>query len=237
MPPPSKPGRPNTAKPGAVKPGSAKTDPAAQERDSLELDKEVTQLDSDVDRLRTLYEQYFQGIERNEPVHQRDTIKHRLNVLHTANIKNTAIRFRVQQLVAKYNTYQNYWQRICKQIEEGTYARDLFKARMHARERERQKKTAGEAPGDAERQAPPEDRPAAARPVGLSDDQVQAIYNAYVLAKRRCKEDAGNLSADGLGSTLRKQIPTIMKQYKCKSVEFKVVIKGGKAMLKAVPKF
>jgi len=28
-----------------------------------------------------------------------------------------------------------------------------------------------------------------------------------------------------------------MKQYKCKGVEFKVVIKQGKAILKAVPKF
>jgi hypothetical protein len=33
-----------------------------------------------------------------------------------------------------------------------------------------------------------------------------------------------------------KQIPELMSRYKAKSVEFKVEVKGGKAVLKAIPK-
>ena len=35
---------------------------------------------------------------------------------------------------------------------------------------------------------------------------------------------------------LKQQIPVLLKQHNAKEVEFKVVIKDGKALLKAVPK-
>jgi len=247
MPAPQKNAKP-PAKGAPTRAGTTAAQAAKDGKDlgSQEMGKEVEVLDGELDHLRTIYEQYFRGIERTEPFHQRDNIKRRLNVLHTTNIRNTALRFRVEQLVAKFNSYQNYWSRVCKQIEEGTYARDLFKARLHAREREeRRRKGQGKgeeaAPGEDVDQegTAPRDRPAAAaRPAGgLSEEQVGAIYNAFVMAKRRCKEDPGAISAESLGSSLRRQIPAIMKQYKCRSVEFKVVIKGGKALLKAVPKY
>jgi hypothetical protein len=39
-----------------------------------------------------------------------------------------------------------------------------------------------------------------------------------------------------VASSVSKQIPEIMKTHKARSVEFKVVIKDGKAKLTAVPK-
>jgi hypothetical protein len=44
------------------------------------------------------------------------------------------------------------------------------------------------------------------------------------------------MSFDSVAASLRKQVPELMKQHNAKSVEFKVVIKDGKAVLKAVPK-
>ena len=41
---------------------------------------------------------------------------------------------------------------------------------------------------------------------------------------------------EAVAAALKKQVPAIMKQYNCKEVEFKVVIKDGKAKLTAVPK-
>jgi hypothetical protein len=70
----------------------------------------------------------------------------------------------------------------------------------------------------------------------LSEKKVKAIYDAYVMAKKRCNEDVSKLSVDTLGATLRKQVPELMKQHGAKSVEFKVVIKDGKAILRALPK-
>ncbi len=79
-------------------------------------------------------------------------------------------------------------------------------------------------------------RPAGGADGGLSDTKVKAIYDAYVMAKKRCGEDTKAVTLDSVASSLRKQVPELMKQHNAKSVEFKVVIKDGKAILRALPK-
>ncbi|HYI01186.1 MXAN_5187 C-terminal domain-containing protein [Hyalangium sp.] len=71
---------------------------------------------------------------------------------------------------------------------------------------------------------------------GLSDEKLKAVYDAYVTAKRRNQEDTSKMSFESVATNLRKQVPELLKQHGAKSVEFKVVIKDGKATLKAVPK-
>lgn len=80
-------------------------------------------------RLRALYEQYFQGIEKTEPHVARKDLERALDTLRRNLPRNTALRFRMQQLAARYGTYLTYWQRIGRQIEEGTYRRDVMKAK------------------------------------------------------------------------------------------------------------
>lgn len=79
-------------------------------------------------RLRALYEQYFQGIEKMEPHVPRKDMDRALEFLKKNQPRNTALRFRTQQLSARYGTYITYWQRIARQIEEGTFKRDLLRA-------------------------------------------------------------------------------------------------------------
>ena len=78
--------------------------------------------------------------------------------------------------------------------------------------------------------------PSASGGGGMADDKLRAVYDAYVTAKRRCQEDTSKLSYESVAATLRKQVPELLKQHNAKAVEFKVVIKDGKASLKAVPK-
>lgn len=206
-------------------------------QETKDLQEEVNAVDEATDRLRATFEQYFQGIERIPPVLQRDALKRRLMQLRTVRTRNTAMRFRINQLVAKFTSYENYWNRILRQIEEGTYHRDVFKAKLRSKTLENEKTSDGKPEKEGPEKSSKTSRPSRKPAVGLSDENVDAIYNAYVMAKRRCKENVKGLTKDALASSLKKQIPTIQKQYKCKTVEFKVVIKGGKAILKAVPKF
>jgi hypothetical protein len=86
--------------------------------------------------------------------------------------------------------------------------------------------------------APSPSRPPAAVGAegGLSETKIKAIYDAYVMAKKRCGEDTKSVTLDSVSSSLKKQVPELMKQHNAKSVEFKVVIKDGKAVLRALPK-
>jgi len=96
--------------------------------ESAEIETLVNELETRVDRLRSLYEQYFMGIERMPPSVPHKDVERRLQLLRKEQIRNTGVRFRFQMIIQRYNTYQTHWQRICRQIEEGTYKRDLLRA-------------------------------------------------------------------------------------------------------------
>jgi hypothetical protein len=65
---------------------------------------------------------------------------------------------------------------------------------------------------------------------------MRALYDAYVAAKRSCNEDVSKLTYDAVAKSVSKQVPELMTRYKAKSVEFKVEVKDGRAVLKAIPK-
>jgi len=93
-----------------------------------EIAQLIQELEDRVERLRALYEQYFMGIERIEPLVLRKEIDRRLWLLRREQIRNTGVRFKLQTTIQRYNTYQQYWQRIVREIESGTYQRDLGRA-------------------------------------------------------------------------------------------------------------
>src|SRR5579885_3324458 len=103
-----------------------------------EYEELVGELEMRVDRLRSLYDQYFMGIEKTTPSVQHKDVERRVVMLRREQVRNTALRFRFQMLVQRYNTYQTYWQRICRQIEEGTYKRHVQKAKARLAAQEEQ---------------------------------------------------------------------------------------------------
>jgi hypothetical protein len=96
--------------------------------DTVELDNALNELETRVERLRSLYEQYFLGIERIEPAVARKDVDRRIWLLRREKIRNTAKRFRLQTIIQRYNTFQQYWQRICREIDRGTYRRHVLRA-------------------------------------------------------------------------------------------------------------
>jgi hypothetical protein len=93
-----------------------------------ESDIALDELEQRLERLRSLYEQYFLGIEKVEPTIARKDVDRRFWLLRRTKLRNTARRFRMQLLVQRYNTFQQYWMRICRQIEAGTYIRHVIRA-------------------------------------------------------------------------------------------------------------
>jgi hypothetical protein len=91
-----------------------------------------------VERLRALYEQWFQGIERLEPVVPRKNLERIMDNLRRNQPQQTQLRFRYQNLVQRYTTYVVHWKKTARMIEEGTYRRDVLRARQ-LRETKREK--------------------------------------------------------------------------------------------------
>ena len=347
----------------------------AEAKGSEEQMQHLSELEGDLAELRAAYDQYFQGNERLPPLKRHDAFKKQFLKLKGSSVRQTAVKFRLESIGQKLLTYERLWERTLKEIENGTYKRDLARLKRHqqpglkkrdadfdvdedldlsdldsgdddlssviaAAEKAVEavaarpvspsipavKPVTGVAPAlapvvppvtpsggmkpaapqvaglkpitnpfaqAAAPAAPPKitsgafpavtpagppritgafpaitpakpatgvqpglapktasgPLPAAPRPAasaaprapsagdgGLSEQKIKAIYDAYVMAKKRTGEDTRSLTLDSVASSLKKQVPELMKQHNAKSVEFKVVIKDGKAILRALPK-
>lgn len=281
MPPPGPKG---PARPGLAKPGSQTPEEAARDQRHAtdQLADEATKLEEELEALKAKYEQYFLGLERREPVRWREEVKKKVLRLKAAFTRNTGLRFRLQSLHARFISYERLWLRGAREKEEGTYRRDVFKARLRGKGDEpaappeaakvpaaapaaapiagaaAARPAAGAvpaapaaprpaaagagasptvkvpAPGTPRPAAPPPARPAAAAASG--DPKLRALFDEYVAAKRRCNEDVSRLTYDAVARSVEKQVPELMARYKAKSVDFRVEVKDGKAVLKAIPK-
>ena len=69
----------------------------------------------------------------------------------------------------------------------------------------------------------------------LTEGKLRQLYSAYSTAKKRCGEKV-DLGFNDMARSLKKQVPQLLKTTGAKEIEFKVVIKRGHAVLKAVPK-
>jgi hypothetical protein len=180
--------------------------------------EELSDLDEGIQELHVLYEKYFLGIDRKPPEQERKRISDKAREMRATTIRNTALKFKINTLFAKLISFERMWDRTLREIEDGTYKRDVFKAKLRSQDRD-----------DA-----PTRRSAPAGPT-ISDANLRRLYDTYVVARQRCGESTEGLSFDSMASRIRSQVPELMRQHKAKNIEFKVVIKGGKAILKAVP--
>ena len=102
-----------------------------------DFDNVLNDLENEIARLRALYEQYFQGLERRPPVRLRERLDRQVRRLRRDQPNNTAMRFKYQTIFQRWITFTQYWDRISRRIEEGTYARDIRRARQRRARAER----------------------------------------------------------------------------------------------------
>lgn len=80
-----------------------------------------------MERVKSLYEQYFLGIQKQPPTFIHNDLERKLRDLAQVQIRNTALRYRYATLQQKFGSYNSYWRRTLRQIENGTYTRSLAK--------------------------------------------------------------------------------------------------------------
>ena len=192
------------------------TQPLPQQKLAEDLDE----LDESMSGLQVLYEKYFLGIDRKPPDLERTRISKKLRELRTTTVKNTALKFRINTLFAKLISFERMWDRTLREIEEGTYKRDVFKAKLHQKVREGATAKVVAAPVAPE----------------ISDDKLKKLYDTYLVARQRCGESTEGISFDTVAKRIRAQVPQLMEKHRARNIEFKVVIKAGKAVLKAIPR-
>jgi hypothetical protein len=131
-------------------------------------------VDKNLERVKTLYEQYFLGIQKQAPAFLHTDIERKLRDLTQLQIRNTGMRYRLATLTQKFGAYNSYWKRTLRQIENGTYIRNLSKIGREA------VRTGAEIPEEI----------LAAMPKRMREQVLRDREQALAIAKRR-RGDAG----------------------------------------------
>jgi len=169
----------------------------------------LNQVEKELKDLEIAYEQYFLGIEKRSPEQKRGKFTVRMRKLVTLHIPQTALRYRLNGIASRFNSYCGYWDRIQRLIDEGKYERHTSRIQRRASE----PATASELPtneGNA--------------------DPVDNLYEQLVQAHQTCQLRPPN--KEQVASFLAKQAETIKQRFGDKPVDFVVVTEAGKPKIK-----
>jgi hypothetical protein len=228
-----------------------KASQAAKER----FEQELEDIDSRMGRLRVLYDQYFMGIEKLEPMTKRIELYKIFQRSQILRQGTTVLRFRYRSLQQRFTSYCSYWDRIVRLIEEGRIRRGVAfpagegklpptlegdqrfapmpEALATKRRRFRGRVKEGE---EAQQAAVPmfgQSGPDLTR-TEFGAHEVDQIYRRLALEKEKAGESIANLSK----AVVEKSINRILEKVdtKDKEVLFRIVAQEGKVNLTAVLK-
>jgi hypothetical protein len=182
----------------------------------VEMEQRIRKLEQDIQRLKAAYDQYFVGVERKPPDKLAESVAREVRTLTATVISNTALRFRAQQAISRYQTYHTYWQKNLRDIEEG----------RKPRRRVTGKATVIPAAGSAgvfEMSTSKAER-----------REMERLFSALAREYRR----VGNGKAPDMSrmrQALEQQTKTIREKYGSEKVAFRVVNEDGKVKIKASP--
>ena len=192
-------------------------------------DTELDKLEEDIRKVKNKYDQFFAGITRMPPQHERHLIEVSIHEIGKLKMRENARRFRYNQLLSRFNQYRELWGRKMREREEGPM--DF-----------RRRKAALEEPMEAT----PPPRPAATRVTSRSSDSyvklvpgangeaIRDLYNQIEKEHQKLGKEP-NVTFEQLRTMVEKQSETVRERYNVDVVGFRVDVVDGKVKLKAKP--
>jgi hypothetical protein len=177
--------------------------------DRKRISRELELIEHKMKTLEIAYEQYFSGLEKREPMKDREDLTKKIRQFANRRIMQTDLRFKYQNLATRFHSYNGYWERILKLMDEGKYHRNATQVTK---------------PIGIKNQAsaPPSTN-------GSSDgNEVDSIYNDLIAARKSCKINGKAPDKTQVASMLEKQKAKIREKFGNKPVAFKVETRDGK---------
>ncbi len=211
--------------------------------DLAEVQLALEELEPKLDRLRALYEQYFLGFERIPPHVLRKEVDRTFWRLRKQRVNHTRTRYKLNQVLQRYQTYKQYWQRTLRAIERGTYRRDVIRAARRVGRREAAMVAGRQAsallhgvddglmpsserakhntPGSdrAPDSIAPRSRRTGSRPSNRplrrlsSEERARKLYDEYVRARRAAGQRTRTLTYEKLCHSLAKQAERLRRKH------------------------
>lgn len=192
------------------------SNPFGQKEKREDTRQELKKLESMLEQLKVEYEQHFLGILQHPPTRLHNQVTRKIRDLRNAPFKNSQMKYTLRSLDRRYQTYNNYWTRVQRQREEGTYVRDVFKANL----RERLAREEAEAQTTK----------------GKAKNNVRTLFDAYKHELEKHTGKQQNLDFGKFQKSLVKRAKDFKARNGDKKLSFKVVVKDGRVTVQAKAK-
>jgi hypothetical protein len=166
----------------------------------------LAKIEQEMKELEIRFEQYFAGVEKREPIQEREKLAKLLRRFVNRRIIQTDLRFKSQNLATRFHSYCGYWDRILRLMDEGRYVRQ-----------------ASRVVGTGKREEP--------ALTGKFD--IDAVYLDLLEARKTCGIEGAIPSRQQIAAFLERQKSTIREKFGEREVEFRVVTEDGKPKIRA----
>lgn len=174
----------------------------------MSAQRRIDRVERQIDDLRVEFERFFSGDLGAPPEPLRSEIRGGLRSLRANQFQTPVDSFRITQLEARFNSYN-----------------ELFNRRLREREEGRDRQTA----------APPPRRPDPVRGVVVGSridaEAVKALYRGLHAGG----DEVPRFDLDAFRSYLERQLASIRAKTGCSEIQFRTISEGGKVKLKAKP--
>jgi hypothetical protein len=185
------------------------------------LAEDIDLLNTSIRELQVKWDMFFSGVSDRPPVEAQARVEKLIRQYAFSEIPNNTERFRYQTLTARFNTFNELWQKRLRAREEGkAFGVHGLKA-------------------DAVPPAAPSGSPGAPRPtreyrvgdLNQDDAAVRALYERFVEERQRTGEGAP--AYDSFRELIGKQTAKILGGKGEGAVQFRLDTKDGRVALKA----
>lgn len=203
---------------------------------AMTLEEELKSLDTEIRRLKVQYDLYFAGNTPRPPTDLHNALGRAMRKMNGIEFRNMADRFLYNNVVNKFNTFQELWNKQLRAKEEGARVHPL--ALREARRAAMAQNGGSAEPGP---KAPaPKASPAAVAQAwrvptaGGDDAAVRRLYEGY-MAARQASGDVRPLPYEAFAREVGRQTTALKSKGDCDSVEFKIYSRDNKVTLKVRP--
>jgi hypothetical protein len=203
------PGQPNQQAPGK-RPGHPAVTAPAPARKGPVLGEALDNLQRDIRQYQIDYERFFNGGLPLPPEELRNRIQIQLRNLRNTNVTSAVESFRLNDLEARYNSYNEMFNRRLRDVEEGRSPHRVFAVV----EKQRFDPRGGIVFGS-----------------NIDSEAAEALYHGLASGPG----DGPKFDLDSFQTYLRRQTEAIRQKTGCDEVQFRVAEEDGKLKLKARP--
>ena len=192
----------------------------------IKQDDELDKLEEDIRKIKNKYDQFFSGIQKLPPMHERRLLEVYIFELGKQKMRDNTRRFRYSQLLTRYNQLRELWGRKMREREEGPID---FRRRAAAL-----REPAPPPPPPAPRVTSARADPYVTVAPGSNGEEIQRLFGD--IEKEQLKLGRlPNITIEQLKTMVQKQSELVRAKYHVAAVAFRVDVVDGKVKLKAKP--